>query len=286
MNIKFYKMTGAGNDFIFLPGEDNHNLRFDEKLIARMCDRRYGIGADGLIFIRKSEECDYEIFYFNSDGKPGSLCGNGSRCSLIFANNFYNKKNSYIFKCGFNLYKGDIINKTESRFYLNPPSKIKLNFMIKAASQLIKASFADVGSPHVVINIQEVAINPKNPLKTYNDLSIFPAYELGKEIRWHKDFEPEGVNVNFITINNENEISIRTFERGVEDETFACGTGSVSSALISFLNYNLKPPIKLKTKGGDILTVGFNFENQQFYNVYLEGPAKIVYSGEYILEEQ
>lgn len=284
--IKFYKMTGAGNDFIFIKAEENPNFKLEEKLISQICNRRYGIGADGLMYIKKSQDCDFEIEYFNSDGKPGSLCGNGSRCSLIFANEYYEKKTSYNFKCGNSLFRGEILDKNLARFYLNNPLQIKIDFKIKAASQLINACFVDVGSPHVIININDIAINPKYPDLRYKDLKTVPVKDLGAEIRWHKDFSPNGTNVNFISIENENTISIRSFERGVEDETLACGTGSTSAAIIARLKYGLKPPIKVQTYGGDILTIGFNFNpiSKEFADLYLEGPAKIVFIGEYIFD--
>ncbi|MEW6703184.1 MAG: hypothetical protein AB1298_10780, partial [Bacteroidota bacterium] len=169
---------------------------------------------------------------------------------------------------------------------LNPPKKIKYNFKIKTAGQLITASFADTGSPQVVIRIKDVLENPADLKSFYNSIDIFPVFELGREIRYHKDFMPEGTNVNFIDIEGDL-IKIRSYERGVEDETLSCGTGSVAAALISYVNDNLKPPIKLMAKSGDQLIVDFKIENQEVQELSLTGPAEVTFKGEFnnLIEE-
>jgi diaminopimelate epimerase len=156
---------------------------------------------------------------------------------------------------------------------------MKQNFKIKAGNQLIPASFVDTGSPHIVVKVNDVLRNPSDPDSFYNDLDSFPVYELGKEIRYHKDFIPDGTNVNFIRIHDV-EIDIRSYERGVENETLSCGTGSVAAALLAFVKENFHPPIKIHQKSGDVLIVNFKIEEQKVQELSLTGPAKIIFNGE------
>jgi diaminopimelate epimerase len=143
---------------------------------------------------------------------------------------------------------------------------------------MITSNFADTGSPHIVIKISDVLKDAVNPKSSFQSILDFPVFNLGREIRYCNDFKPGGTNVNFIDV-IDNVIHIRTYERGVEDETLACGTGSVAAALICYVTDNLKPPIKLKTYGGDYLTVNFEIENQKVKNLSLTGPAKIIFEG-------
>ena len=278
--IKFNKLTGAGNDFIFIDLRDNSGLSLNPSQIKKLCDRRFGIGADGVIIISDVSDYDFRMEYFNSDGSKGSLCGNGARCAIWYSNiSGRNKDNHLSFLCDGIEYKGEIIENELTKFYLKRPTQVKQNFRVKVYNQLIKASFINTGSPHLVINITDVLENNSLPNSFYKDLKSFPVFELGRELRYHPDFSPQGTNVNFYQ-ETENEIVIRTYERGVENETLACGTGSVAVALVNFLNQKKLPPIKIKTWGGDSLIVNFEIENQRIRNLSLTGPAKRVFSGE------
>lgn len=273
-------MTGAGNDFIVINKIKNKGFSPSSELISYLCDRRIGIGADGLILLSASKKHDFKMEYFNADGLPGSLCGNGARCAIKFAGQSNLIKNG---KANFSVnqdeFSGELLNNDLVRFDLKPPGKIKLNFKIKAYNQLIRSNFANTGSPHVVIEIEDVLALPKDINSKYNNIENVPVHEIGREIRYHKDFAPEGTNVNFIQIKND-VISIRTYERGVENETLACGTGSVAAAVISSLQKGLKSPIKLLTKSGDELLVNFDKVGDRFEKVSLTGPANIVFTGE------
>lgn len=278
--IKFHKLTGAGNDFVLIDLKENEKFNLNSEIIKKLCNRRFGIGADGVITISDVLNYSFEMQYFNSDGSKGSLCGNGARCALWYS--FVSKRSStdsVKFVCDNIEYKGEIIGKENIKFYLKSPTDIKLNFRIKAFGQLINASYINTGSPHLVINIFDVLQERNNINSHYFDLKDFPVTELGRELRYHPDFYPQGTNVNFYQ-ETDDEIILRTYERGVEDETLACGTGSVATALISFLNQKKFPPIKIKTWGGDSLIVNFDVENQRVSNISLSGPAKIVFSGE------
>jgi diaminopimelate epimerase len=281
-NVTFKKFSGAGNDFILIDKKEFPDLILNESQIQKICDRRRGVGADGILLIDKLDGFDFSMRYYNSDGSLGSLCGNGARCAIKYAALSGRIEKFAKFECNNEKFKGEIISDNLVKFYFNNPTKIKRNFRLKVWEQLINASFADTGSPHVVILIDDVLQNPKDLKSNFTNLYKFPVEELGREIRFHKDFQPEGVNVNFISLDKEF-LHIRTYERGVENETYACGTGSVASAIISSLNYNLKPPIELKTFGGDVLTVDFYKDNDGISDVSLTGPAEMVFKGEIIL---
>lgn len=278
-NILFTKMSGAGNDFIFIDKNLNPDFQLTPGVIKKLCDRRDGIGADGLIQISDSDDFDFEMLYFNADGSTGSLCGNGARCAIWFANLTDRLKNGKAkFTSAGKEYSGEVIDTELVKFNLNPPSKIKFNFRISAYEQLIKSNYADTGSPHVVIKVSDIQKSPKVPNVFFDDLNQVPVLQIGREIRYHNDFAPAGTNVNFVDVVN-NEILIRTYERGVEDETLACGTGSVAAAIICSVTDKLTPPITLKTFGGDKLIVNFEVENQRVKNPSLTGPAKIIFEG-------
>jgi diaminopimelate epimerase len=277
--IFFTKMSGAGNDFIFVDKNLNPDIILSSQIVKKLCDRRNGIGADGLITMANKPEYDFEMVYYNADGSTGSLCANGARCAIWFAdqtNRLNSGKANFI--ANGNKYSGEVISDELIKFNLNSPSKIKFNFKIKAFGQLIKSNFANTGSPHVVINISDIQNNANNPNTFFEDINQVPVFQIGREIRYHQDFAPEGTNVNFVKVADQ-EIFIRTYERGVEDETLACGTGAVASAIICSVTDKLTPPITLKTYGGDKLIVNFEVEEQRVKNPSITGPAKITFVG-------
>jgi diaminopimelate epimerase len=274
--IIFTKMSGAGNDFVVLDKNQNANLQVTQEIVRKLCDRRNGIGADGLITIDESRTYDFVMNYYNADGSTGSLCANGARCALLFASEsgrLTGKSSNFLSNDV--EYKGEVIFNSEIKFYLNPPKKIKYNFKVKAGGKLINAHYADTGSPHVVIDINESE-------GFLTSLEKIPVEILGREIRYLPEFAPGGTNVNFIEVKG-NIIHIRTYERGVEAETLACGTGSVAAALISYVTHKIHPPVELLTKGNEKLFVNFDVENSKIKNLSLTGPAKIVFTGEMII---
>ena len=278
-------MSGAGNDFVLIDKTKNKSVSLNKKQISNICDRRSGIGADGLILISDSKDSDFLMEYFNSDGSLGSLCGNGARCAIQYASDSKRLKDGKaIFHVNKEKFNGEVVKNGYVRFELKSPARVKLNFKIKASSQLIKSHFADTGSPHIVIEIEDVLALPKDLSSRYRNIENFPVFDIGKEIRYSKDFAPEGTNVNFIQI-KEDEIMIRTYERGVENETLACGTGSVAAAIIANAHKNIAPPIKLKTWGGDVLIVDFQRLGDRFDKLSLAGPAKSIFSGEFDLKD-
>ena len=256
MKIKFQKYQGTGNDFIII---NNNRLSFPNKnkdLIKHLCDRKFGIGSDGLILINPSEKTDFEMIYFNSDGNLGSMCGNGARCSVKFAQNQKIIKSNTIFNaCDGN--HNATINKDLITLSMKPVDKIKT---------FNNDLFLDTGSPHYIRFVENI--------------EGFNVYNEGKLIRNSSEFKDEGVNVNFVQIISENEFSVRTFERGVEDETLSCGTGvtAVALAMVHLKKTNSKK-LKIKTRGGE-LTVEFNNSENGYSEIYLTGSVKMIFSGE------
>jgi diaminopimelate epimerase len=278
--VFFTKMSGAGNAFVFIDNKVNPDFVLSPEKIKKICDRRFGIGADGVIQIEDISGYDFKMSYFNADGSTGSLCANGARCAIWFAQNTARLKDGKAnFFAAENDYSGEVIDTELIKFKLNPPRKIKFNFKVKAFGQLITANYADTGSPHVVIKITDIQSVP-NTNKFFQNINDVPVYKIGREIRYNTDFAPGGTNVNFVQVAG-NELLIRTYERGVEDETLACGTGSVASAIICSVTDKLKPPITLKTFGGDKLVVNFEVENQKVKNPSITGPAKIIFNGSF-----
>lgn len=254
MNYSFNKYQGTGNDFIII---DNRNGAFNPEnfdLVNKLCNRRFGIGADGLILISEHKDYDFEMKYYNSDGKPGSMCGNGGRCvsHFAFSLGMAKKETKFIAADGEHEAK---IDKNIVALKMNNVSDIKL----------IKGNyFLNTGSPHYIVFVKNVA-----------ETDVF---ETGKKIRWFDDFAPGGTNVNFVEVTTDG-IFVRTFERGVEDETLSCGTGSTASAIASVLSGHTDTnPVKVKTMGGD-LSVSFEPTENGAKNIWLKGPAEFVYSG-------
>lgn len=279
----FVKMNGAGNDFIVFNKDEVIDLQFAASLIKKLCDRRFGIGADGVITVAKSETYDFEMEYFNADGTTGTLCGNGARCAIQFAEKFnISKGKSVKFLSNGVNFSGKVLDDGFIRFNLNSPDSLKENFFINVSGAEVNTNFINTGSPHVVFFLDDPTIRKSNLSSEFISIDDFPVYSFGKEVRYLNTFAPAGTNVNFLEIRN-SEIYIRTYERGVEDETLACGTGSVASAIITFLQKQIPPPLTLVTRGGDKLIVDFSTEGTIIKNVSLTGPAKINFSGEWTL---
>jgi diaminopimelate epimerase len=274
--IFFTKMSGTGNDFIFIDETKNPGLDITIEMVPKLCNRKNGIGADGVITVHNSGKYDFIMNYYNADGSTGSLCANGARCAILYASDSGKLENNNAKFLSNNVqYSGEILSNGNVKFNLNTPQKIKYNFKVKAANQLITSHYANTGSPHVVINISD----PENSFNFFSSLETLSVEPLGREIRNLPEFAPEGTNVNFIKI-KDGVIHIRSYERGVESETLSCGTGSVAAAIISYVTDGLRPPIKIITKGNENLFVNFDVENQRVNNISLTGPVKTVFTGE------
>lgn len=254
MNTAFNKYQGAGNDFIIIDNRDGKFNPDDSKLINRLCDRRFGIGADGLILISGCDKADFEMKYFNSDGKIGSMCGNGGRCTAHFAQKYNIAGNLQKFMAFDGLHEARVDNNI-----------VRLQMADVNDFKIVDGGyFLNTGSPHYVVftkNIDKINVN-----------------EEGRKLRWSEAFAPSGTNVNFVEVHKSG-LSIRTFERGVEEETLACGTGVTASAIASVLARHFDTaPVSVRARGGD-LTVEFSVKDNKITNVWLTGPATFVFEG-------
>jgi len=256
MQVQFYKYHGAGNDFILV---DNREVFInpEPQLVQQLCDRRFGIGADGLILLENSREADFSMRYFNSDGYEATMCGNGGRCIVSFA-----------------WKKGLISNETEfvasdghhsAKILDNDIVALKMND-VEEVKKVGEHYFLDTGSPHYVMFVDDI-----NNTKVQED---------GKRIRYDASVSKQGTNVDFVQIIKEDEISIRTYERGVENETLACGTGAVASAIAThLLNETDNFSFSVQVLGGK-LQVDFKMEHEtHFRDIWLTGPAEYVFKG-------
>ena len=262
--LRFAKMNGAGNDFILFDNRTG-DIHLDRDQIAQLCDRHRGIGADGILLLEKpSNRADFRMRYFNADGGEAEMCGNGARCFARFANKVGGQKTTISFETPAGVIsaelKGDLVT-----LRMTEPTDLQLNVELAMAAGNKTVHFINSGVPHVVI-----------PVLKIDDANV---RREGAAIRHHKMFSPNGTNVNFIEKRGPNKIAIRTYERGVEDETLACGTGIVASALIFAASENASRPITVLARGGDELQVGFEKTREQFCNVTLTGPAEFVFEG-------
>jgi len=264
-HIEFWKMSGSGNDFILI---DNRGDNISDKEMPNfsklICRRKLSIGADGVIFIKSSHKYDFAWRFFNSDGSEAEMCGNGSRCAARFA--YLN--NIAPARLTFETIAGPILAEVMGRrvkVLLTEPKDLRLAVDIKDFFDWDSIDFINTGVPHVVIRVK--------------DLDQAPVIDGGRRIRYHKFFSPEGTNVNFMKKVAQNFIKIRTYERGVEDETLACGTGAIACALISAIRDGNISPVDVETRGGEILRIYFKKEGDRFSDIWLEGDTNIIYKG-------
>jgi diaminopimelate epimerase len=279
--FSYTKINGAGNDFVLIDKKINPKINLSADEISKICDRSTGIGADGVLIIDDTDQADFEMQYFNADGSTGSLCGNGARCAIKYAaisKRVNGKQTNFISNSA--SYKGELLDDSTIKFSLLPPNKIKLKFKVKAHRQFITAHYAETGSPHVVIYIEDILSNPSNIKSAYSKIDELPVRTIGAEIRNLPEFAPDGVNVNFLQ-KEVDKLLIRSYEKGVENETLACGTGAVAAAIVDFLINKKIPPTKLITKSNAELIVNFETEKNTFTNVSLTGPVEIEFQGNY-----
>lgn len=256
--VHFYKYQGAGNDFILIDHRTSPIKDIDYNKVKQLCDRRFGIGADGLMFLTAHDEYDFEMLYFNADGHPGSMCGNGGRCIVAFAKHL------------------DIIDRETNFLAVDGPHYAKISengnwvdlqmIDIDIITKDGEAYVLNTGSPHYVTEAAG--------LEEYN------VYQNGYSIRNNETYKKEGINVNFVEDKGDH-LFVRTFERGVEDETYACGTGVTAVALSMALHKGQSGHIQtpVKVLGGN-LSIEFDYDGKRFTNVFLCGPAKKVFEGE------
>ncbi|MGN6802163.1 MAG: diaminopimelate epimerase [Ginsengibacter sp.] len=262
MKIKFYKYQGAGNDFILIDNRERISHEFTVQHIKKMCDRHFGIGADGLMLLNNKGGFDFEMIYFNADGNEGSMCGNGGRCIVQFASNMGIKKNEYKFLATDGVH--------EAKIDLNKEVSLKMNDVTDVDFSM-DHYVLDTGSPHYVKFVGDV-----------QDLNVVSD---GSKIRNSREFSEKGINVNFVQTLDDDHIFVRTYERGVEDETLSCGTGVTASALMAAHNDNGFNHVEVRTKGGHLSVEFDKISDSEFRNIWLSGPATFVFSGEYEIKD-
>jgi diaminopimelate epimerase len=258
-------MTGAGNDFIVIDDRENSVGADARELAMQLCRRRFSVGADGLILVVPSGRADFRMRYFNADGSEADMCGNGGRCvaKFAFTKNIAGREMTFESRSG--LHEARVHDNGDVTLKMADPRAIMLGNSLLLGGVVRELHRINTGVPHAVCEVE--------------GLDGFPVVEMGRVVRYHSDFMPEGTNADFMEVLDESTLSLRTYERGVEDETMACGTGAVAAALISSALGRTKPPVSVRTRGGDTLTVGFYMSELGFCNVTLTGNADVVYEG-------
>ena len=261
--IEFYKMSGSGNDFIIV---DNRDRIVDEtdllNFIVKVCRRKMSVGADGFILVENTEGADFKWRFFNSDGSVAEMCGNGARCVARFAylNGIAGSEMS--FETGAGIVEAQVAGESV-KIKMTDPSDLKTDYILELKDRSISVSSINTGVPHVVMVTD-----------TLDDVEVV---KMGREIRFHDMFAPAGTNVNFICPIKDDTIGVRTYERGVEDETLACGTGSVAGALIMARKMKIDAPIHVLTRSGVNLKIYYKEKDATYQDIYLEGDARVIY---------
>lgn len=270
--IPFAKMSGTGNDFVII---DNRRLLVPHgdqaELARRLCRRMFSVGADGVIFIELSDHVDFSWQFYNADGSKAEMCGNGSRCAARFAYRLGIAGRKMRFATLAGIIEAEIgEEESEVRVLMPVPRDFRLDLLLELGGKTRTLDFVDSGVPHAVLVVEDDQV---------------PVAEWGPVVRHHPLFGAKGSNANFIRRLPDGRLKVRTYERGVEAETMACGTGAVASALIAALRLGLSSPVRVITSGGEELTIIFEIsEGPVARQVFLQGPARLVYSGEVTAE--
>ena len=265
-NIDFYKMSGSGNDFIII---DNRKRIVDEagliNFVANVCRRKMSVGADGLILIENADAVDFKWRFFNSDGSVAEMCGNGARCAARFAyiKGIAGTEMSFETEAGIIHAK---VAKDQVKIKMPDPADLKTDYALELENSTLSVSSVNTGVPHVVVEADNI-----------DDIEVV---KLGREIRFHDVFDPAGTNVNFVCLQNDDIVAIRTYERGVEDETLACGTGAIACAIVISYKKKIKSPVKVMTRSGGYLYIYYKVKQGRFYDIFLEGDARIIYKAQ------
>ena len=266
MKIPFMKMSGSGNDFILIDHREPF-LKEDRlrDFIRKACRRRISVGADGLILIEQSQKADFKWRYFNADGGEAEMCGNGGRCAARFAYLKGIAGPSLKFETLVGILSAQVTGK-KVKLEMTKPYGLKLDETLLIDEEELISSSINTGVPHAVLFVE--------------DLEKLDIVRMGRAIRYHSNFAPSGTNANFVRLEKGSQLSIRTYERGVEDETLACGTGAVAAALVAASKGLVKSPVSIQTRGGEVLTVYFEIDGKEIKKVFFEGDVHIIYEAE------
>ncbi len=268
--IPFYKMSGSGNDFILIDNRDGIvDDQFLRQLVVGACRRKMSVGADGLLLIEKSSRADFKWRFYNADGSRAEMCGNGARCASRFAFITGIAGPELSFETDVGLVTAEIIND-RVKIGMTDPTDLRENGTLLVGETTLHYDFINTGVPHVVLSTEDI---------DGEDIDGIDVFELGRAIRYHEAFLPAGANVNFMEPIGDSTIAVRTYERGVENETLACGTGSVAAALMMCLKNEWASPVDVRTRSGVMLRVYYTLEDGRFTQIYLEGDARVIYHG-------
>ncbi len=269
--VAFTKMSGTGNDFLVIDHRRGFiPVEMQQSFTSKVCRRMFSAGADGVILIEDSDQADFRWQFYNSDGSVAEMCGNGARCAARFAYRAGIAGRKMRFETIAGIIEAEICEEETVRLRMTDPFDYRKNLAVDVAGLSMELSFLNTGVPHAVVMVEQEDV---------------PVTIWGREIRFAPEFQPEGTNANFVFLMESGDILARTYERGVEDETRACGTGAVASAIIASIKKNIPSPVGVITSGGDRLTIEFELkEDERVENVYLTGPARIVYQGELTAE--
>jgi diaminopimelate epimerase len=263
--IDFTKMSGTGNDFILIDHRTPFLSREEMPGFAKaVCERRVSVGADGLILLENSESADFRWQFLNADGSWAEMCGNGARCAARFAHTKGIAPARMRFETVAGLIEAEVTGQSV-KLKMTAPTGLRLQEKLVVNGQEQVVHSLNTGVPHAVLFLE--------------DIRQAPVLEMGRALRFHEHFQPAGTNVNFVRQQPGNGLIVRTYERGVEGETLACGTGAVSAAIIAGLLGQVRPPVAVTTSGGEQLTIHYTLAGQEISEVYLEGPANFIYEG-------
>ena len=267
-SIPFYKMVASGNDFVVV--DNRRGIVKDAVAFTRkVCQQHQSVGADGVLLFESSKKANFRMRILNLDGSEAAACGNGFRCIALYAHDILKYSSRMSFESGSGLIEAEVKQKNDIKVQLVTPRLFEADAVVEIRKQKFHYTFLDTGVPHVVIFVRY--------------LEKIEVFETGRAIRNHAHFQPFGTNVNFVEVRGKKEIAVRTYERGVEDETLACGTGSTASAVVSVLKGHAESPVSVLTTGGEKLRIEIQKKEQEISKVFLEGKAQFVYKGEYFL---
>ena len=275
IEINFTKMNGAGNDFVVINNFNGFLKIGLDDFAKAVCARGFGVGADGILVLQKSSQADFEMVYLNSDGSEGGMCGNGGRCIARFALLNGICKSEMRFVAHGQTYSAEVFSDKKVRLHLPNPKEIIPSLEVPLGSQLFDATYVHPNTDHAVLTSGA----------GFEKVDSADLISLARKIRYNFEVFPRGTNVNLIERIGENKIRMRTYERGVENETLACGTGAVASAITAALRYDLHPPIEILTTGGEVLKVFFERNGERFSNIALEGSATVVFHGKILYDD-
>jgi diaminopimelate epimerase len=264
--IRFLKMSGAGNDFVVIDNRAGIVPEPATTFAARVCARRAAVGADGLLLLEKSARKDFRMRYFNTDGSEAEMCANGARCIARFAALVGAAGRSMEFENLAGDFRAALTEESRVRLEMTEPHSMRLALEVEARGRRLTVHSLNTGVPHIVV--------------PWEELENAPVPDLGRTLRYHDAFAPKGTNVNFVCVTGPQSLQVRTYERGVEDETLACGTGSVASAILMARLGHVQSPVSITVRSGSVLTVHFELNGDAARNVTLEGPAVVLFEGD------